>query len=502
MSGVFLSYSRGDRDFANAIIRGLRGVGVSVWWDEDMHSIDWNKELERQIVELATVVVLWTPNSVNSDNVKDEARLGLENSKLINITLGLPKPPYPYDRVNGLPLDDWKEHEANSAWTRLVQSIEEKVVTAGGAAKGEFTGALKRREEALKQRHQALARAQEALEEAQVREAETTEAAQIAAATFTRAEEQHVRVMEMRATHLIMSAAAQEYEAARAAKEDADRALRAAKAEVKGATREVALAKAALESPEAGIGQKRQVAAPPMTKAADKEPEAASAPEAAIAPPPAPEPAPPPTPRAAETAPAPKAAPPAPTSEPKAVEPPPPPAPKPEPAPAPKPAPATVAAKTPEAPRANSRNLIFGGAAVVLAGAAGAGLMLLNQHHAPATPPAAAAAAAPAKAAAPAPAPVDPKAAAIAAAGAIAGKYAPEGLSCDNPVIIAIKDGAVVMSVAGTNSTAAVQPGSAAGEVDAIADNGDKYIYKPGAAGALAMDGPGGQSMKLTKCPG
>jgi hypothetical protein len=506
MSGVFLSYSRGDRDFANAIIRGLRSVGVSVWWDEDMHSIDWNKELERQIVELATVVVLWTPGSVNSDNVKDEARLGLENSKLINITLGLPKPPYPYDRVNGLPLDDWKEHEANSAWTRLVQSIEEKVVTAGGATKGEFTGALKRREEALKQRHQALARAQEALEEAQVREAETTEAAQIAAATFTRAEEQHVRVMEMRATHLIMSAAAQEYEAARAAKEDADRAMRAAKAEVKGATREVALARAALESPEAG--QKPQVAAPPVTKTADKAPEAASPPTPVIAPPP--EPAPPPAPKAAEPAPppAPKAIEPAPA--PKAIEPAPPPAPAPRlapapapaAAPAPKPAPAPVAATAPEAPRASSRNLIFGGAAVVLAGAAGAGLMLLNQHHAPATPPAAAPAAAPAKAAASAPAPVDAKAAAIAAAGAIAGKYAPEGLTCDNPVIIAIKDGAVVMSVAGTNSTAAVQPGAAAGEVNATADNGDKYVYKPGPAGALAMDGPGGQSMKLTKCPG
>lgn len=485
MSGVFLSYSRGDRDLANAIIRGLRAVGVSVWWDEDMHSVDWNKELERQVVELATVLVLWTPNSVGSDNVKDEARLGLESNKLINVIVGLPKPPYPYDRVNGLPLDGWIEHEPNSAWTRLVQSIEDKVVAKGGATKGEFTGALARLEEALKQRHHALARAQEALEEAQVRETETTEAAEVAQTVYTRAEEQHVRVMEMRATHLIMSAAAQEYEAARAAKEDADRAARAAKAEVKGAMREVALAKAALESPEQA---KRQAAAPAVSSKKDEKPAPAAAGPGPVEPATAPAAPPEPSPRASEPVePAPKAAPP------------PPPIPASAP-PRPSPAPAAKAPAAGEPAKSSSRNLIFGGAAVVLAGAAGAGLMMMNQHpKAPAAPaPAAAGASAPAKA----PAAADPKAAAINAAYAIAGKWAPQGLSCDAPVFIAIKNGDVVMSVAGTNSTAAIQPGPAAGEVDATAENGDKYVYKLGADKSLAMDGPGGQSMKLSKCAG
>ncbi|HEY5007936.1 MAG TPA: TIR domain-containing protein, partial [Caulobacteraceae bacterium] len=257
MSGVFLSYSRADRALADAIIRGLRAVGVVVWWDEDMRSIDWHQELERQIVELASIVVLWTPSSSNSDHVKDEARLGLESNKLINVIVGLPKPPFPYDRVNGLPLDGWTEREPNRGWTRLIETIEEKVVEKGGATPGELTGALARREESLRLKQQALARAQEALEEAQAREAETIDAAQVAQATFTRAEEQHLRVMEMRATHLIMSAAAQEYEAARAAKEDADRALRAAKTEVKGVAREVALAIAALESPDSATAARR-----------------------------------------------------------------------------------------------------------------------------------------------------------------------------------------------------------------------------------------------------
>lgn len=463
MSGVFLSYSRGDREFASAIIRGLRDVGVTVWWDEDMHSIDWNKELERQIVELATVVVLWTPKSINSDNVKDEARLGLENTKLINVIVGVPKPPYPFDRVNGLPLDGWLEHESNKAWTRLVQSVEEKVVAAGGAAKGEFTAALARREESLKQRRDTLARAQEALEEAQAREAETTEAAQIAQTAFTRAEEQHVRVMEMRPSHLIMSAAAQEFEAARAAKEDADRALRAAKAEIKGATREVALAKAALEGPEAAAPHRRH-SAPPSAKAADvvaSEPAASAAASAVPA--------------------ATKAAQPTP--------------------PAPTPMAAQKAAATPTAPtpaRSTSKNLIFGAAAVVLAGAAGAGLMLLNQHH----QTSAATAGAPPAASTETSASADPKAAAVKAAAVLAGNWGPPGLGCDSPIVIAIKDGAVAMSVAGTISNAAIQASPAPGEIDATADDGGKYVYKLGHDKSLSMTGPGDQRMKLTKCAG
>ena len=460
MSGVFLSYSRADREVAGAIIRGLRSVGVTVWWDEDMHSIDWNKELERQIVELATVVVLWTPNSIKSDNVKDEARLGLEHTKLINVIIGIPKPPYPFDRVNGLPLEGWHEHEPNKVWTRLVQSVEEKVVATGGARKGEFTAALARHEENLTQKRETLARAQEALEEAQVREGETIEAAQIAQTAFTRAEEQHVRVMEMRPSHLIMSAAAQEFEAARAAKEDADRALRAAKAEIKGATREVALAKAALEGPEAAPQHRRHVA-PPAAKTAKTAKEAESAPAASVA-------------ASAEPA----------VAKATATEP-----------------AAEAAPLTPAPARSTSKNLISGAAAVVLAGMAGAGLMLLNQHHE--TPAAKAAAPKVASAQTPAAAPAEPKApAAVTAAAALAGNWAPAGLGCDSPVVIAIKDGAVAMSVAGTTSTAAIQANPAPGEIDATADDGGKYVYKLGHDNSLSMTGPGNQIMKLTKCAG
>jgi hypothetical protein len=491
MSGVFLSYSRADRALAESIIRGLRAVGVLVWWDEDMHSTDWQQELERQIVELATIVVLWTPKSANSDTVKDEARLGLENSKLINVIVGMPKPPFPFDRVNALPLDGWNEREPNSAWTRLVQTIEEKVVAKGGASKGEFTGAVAKREEAARQRHQAVVRAQEALDEAQAREMETVDQAQVAATTFTRAEEQHVRVMEMRATHLIMSAAAQEYEAARAAKEDADRALRAAKAEVKGATRELALAKAALESPESAEPQRRpKSGAPPVSGKPAEADKSAPAAAAVVGP--------------AVVGPAvvtpPVVAPAAESQKPAAVERPAPAA-QPAAAPAPRaaPAPAPAMAKSGAPPKSGQMNLILGAAAVVLSAGVGAGviLMMLPHKHPGATP----ATSTPATGSAPAVA-GDPKAAAVTEANRIAGKWAPQGLTCDSPIIIAIKDGGVSMNVAGTTSTAAIEPSPKPDVVNATAEDGGKYVYTLGQDNSLSMADPSHQTMKMTKCAG
>ncbi len=485
MSGVFLSYSRGDRSVADEIIRGLRAVGVVVWWDEDMHSIDWHQELERQIVELASIVVLWTPKSASSDHVKDEARLGLESGKLINAIVGLPKPPFPYDRVNALPLDGWteREREPHNGWTRLIETIEDKVVEKGGAKAGEFTQALARREEAFKQKQQALTRAQEALEEAQARQAETIDAAQAAQATFLRAEEQHVRVMEMRATHLIMSAAAQEYEAARAAKEGADRAQRAAKAELKGAAREVALAAAAMESLDAPAHQPRAEA--PATDGAA--PVANPAPAAPVVAAPAPA-----TPLKASPKPAPALAPASAATASVAAA-----------TSAPAASPNVVA----EPAKGSMRRMLTMAATVVvvLAGAVEIGAFVLNRHSSSAAKsaaPEAPAASAAVEPMAADPTAADPTTAAVKAAAVLAGNWTPQGLSCDSPIAIAVQNGAVSMTMPGTTSTAAIEPSSAAGVINARGEDGGKYSYSLGQDNVLSMVDPSNQTQKMTKCAG
>jgi hypothetical protein len=247
MSGVFLSYSRADHALAAQIIWGLRAVGVAVWWDEDMRSVDWQEELGRQINELAGVIVLWTPNSANSRHVKDEARLGLETDKLINASAGVSKPPFPYDRVNALPLDGWTGREPHRGWTRLVETAEEKLVASGGAKSGEITAALVRHEKEVRQKLQAVDRARAAFQAAQAREGDAAEATKAAGGVFDRAEAQHQSVVDMRATPALQRTARQELDDAQTAKEQADRALRAAKAELAEASLAWTRAETALE---------------------------------------------------------------------------------------------------------------------------------------------------------------------------------------------------------------------------------------------------------------
>jgi hypothetical protein len=238
MRGVFLSYSRADRAIADQIIHGLRAVGVEVWWDEDMRGVDWQEELERQISELGGVMVLWTPNSFNSKNVRDEARLGLETDKLINAVWGVPKPPFPYDRVNGLPLDGWTGLEAHRGWTRLIETIDE-MSAAGGSKTGALVEALARREQAVGTKQKAIGRAQQAFHAAQDRAAEADANAETTSAALASAREDVSRVAEMRLGPAILRSAQQQLDAALAAREEAIGAQRAAKARLSESSRAV-----------------------------------------------------------------------------------------------------------------------------------------------------------------------------------------------------------------------------------------------------------------------
>jgi hypothetical protein len=126
----------------------------------------------------------------------------------------------------------------------------------------------------------------------------------------------------------------------------------------------------------------------------------------------------------------------------------------------------------------------------------------MGHHNGPSPAPAPSSVAATSPAPATASAAADPKAAAVKAATAIAGNWAPQGLSCDSPIVIAVKDGGVSMTVAGSTSTAAIEASPEPGVINAKAEDGGKYVYKLGQDKTLSMVDPGQQTMKMSKCAG
>lgn len=71
---VFISYSRSDKENAQRLHKDLDGSGIPVWIDEhNIHpGIDFDAEINRGIINASALVVLLTPMSIHSIQVKSE----------------------------------------------------------------------------------------------------------------------------------------------------------------------------------------------------------------------------------------------------------------------------------------------------------------------------------------------------------------------------------------------------------------------------------------------
>ena len=85
MERLFFSYSRHDKDFVLRLAKDLRSVGVNLWIDQlDIAPGDrWDRGVEEALAAAPAVLVVLSPDSVNSQNVMDEVSLALDEKKRI-----------------------------------------------------------------------------------------------------------------------------------------------------------------------------------------------------------------------------------------------------------------------------------------------------------------------------------------------------------------------------------------------------------------------------------
>src|SRR3954469_17088724 len=124
MRDVFLSYRKEDSTIAERVIKGLQAQGLSVWWDENLSSRSaWDAELEREIADAATVIVLWTPRSVQSEWVRIEAHYALEHGKLIPVLMEPCSIPLEFTLRQTVDLSDWHADNEHRHWRKLLAWI-------------------------------------------------------------------------------------------------------------------------------------------------------------------------------------------------------------------------------------------------------------------------------------------------------------------------------------------------------------------------------------------
>lgn len=128
IGSIFLSYSRGDRAFAERIARVLEEAGHRVWWDRHLEGGgEFAAEIEAELDKADVVLVAWSSASVKSRWVRDEAAAGGDTERLVPVSLDGTLPPIGFRQFHTLDLGGWKGGKRDERTSELLHSIERKL---------------------------------------------------------------------------------------------------------------------------------------------------------------------------------------------------------------------------------------------------------------------------------------------------------------------------------------------------------------------------------------
>jgi hypothetical protein len=101
---IFISYSHLDRDLVARAVKTFESEGLTVWWDEKIHQIRWDREIEARLESCHRVVAFLTENAVSSrfDYIFSEMKHAREHDKLIPLRIGKYKMPFAYEGLVSL----------------------------------------------------------------------------------------------------------------------------------------------------------------------------------------------------------------------------------------------------------------------------------------------------------------------------------------------------------------------------------------------------------------
>jgi len=82
---AFFSYCREDSDFALRLAEDLKAAGATVWIDQlDIEpGMPWDREVEDALAGCARLLVILSPVSVKSENVREEVGFALSKQKRV-----------------------------------------------------------------------------------------------------------------------------------------------------------------------------------------------------------------------------------------------------------------------------------------------------------------------------------------------------------------------------------------------------------------------------------
>jgi hypothetical protein len=139
MSDIFISYSRTDSKFVEALIMALVGYGWSVWTDKSAISEGrpYDEQTEHAIGEATVTLVVWSQASVKSRWVRAEAAYALEREKLVPVISEDVDPPLQFLHIQAINLVDWDKTNDDLHFKKLALALSHRLDRVGRVSQAE-----------------------------------------------------------------------------------------------------------------------------------------------------------------------------------------------------------------------------------------------------------------------------------------------------------------------------------------------------------------------------
>lgn len=124
MADVFVSYARIDKALVAPLVAALEARGWSVWWDPAIApGQEFDRLIAAQLAMASAVLVVWTPNSVESRWVRGEARDGADRGILVPVRLGGARLPIDFRAFHTIDLEGTPAPARSPAFEEAVRAL-------------------------------------------------------------------------------------------------------------------------------------------------------------------------------------------------------------------------------------------------------------------------------------------------------------------------------------------------------------------------------------------
>ena len=135
MADVFISYARTDKARVAPLVAAIEAQGWTVWWDPDIAAgQEFDRQIATELKAAAAVVVVWTPQSVESRWVRGEARDAADRGLLVPVRFSGAELPIDVRAIHTTDLDGWGDDPKSPQVLELLRALG-AMISRRGATK-------------------------------------------------------------------------------------------------------------------------------------------------------------------------------------------------------------------------------------------------------------------------------------------------------------------------------------------------------------------------------